>query len=237
MKKKASSPGGAKGRRAQQVEDRKERRFEPARSQTALLTMIGAAVGGVALGAGVYAQWLAVTRLSYAPWIVAGGAAVLAAVILWGQLAAQAVRVGDAGLAIERGSSAALRFAWYEMTSVAVRDGRAVIETKDSTVTLRLDEQPAAIAWLLREAEARIPGKVKVEESQKALIPKASDADGVLVPVEATQVTGRRCRASDKVITFERDARLCAKCGQIYHVEAMPERCLTCDAPMDGSSG
>jgi hypothetical protein len=232
MKKKATSPGGSKGRRAQQVEQRKERRFEPVRSQVALLTMAGTGIGGLALGMGVYAQWLAVHRLAYAPWIVAGGAVVLAAVILWGQLAGAAVRVGDAGIAVERGDAAPIRVAWYEITSISIKNGQAVVESKESTITLRLDEHPSAIAWLVREAEARIPGKMKLEDAQRASLPKTSDADGVVVAVEATQVTGRRCRASDKVITFERDARLCAKCGEIYHVEALPERCLTCDAPM-----
>lgn len=230
MKKKASSQ--SKGRRAQQVEDRKERRFLPVRSQTATLTLVGVGLGGLALGAGVYAQWLALHRLAYAPWIVAGGAAVLAAVILWGQLAGEPVRVGDAGLAVEKGNSAPLRVAWYEMLGISIRDGRAVVETKDSLVTLRLDEHPQAVAWLLREAEERIPGKVKVEDTQRAALPKASDADGEVVAVEASQVTGRRCKASGKVITFERDARLCSRCGEVYHVEALPERCLTCDAPL-----
>ncbi len=232
MKKKAASSGGSKGRRTQQVEDRKERRFEPIRSKVATLTLIGTGLGGLALGIGIYAQWLAVHRLPYAPWIVAGGAAVLAAVILWGQLAGAAVRVGDAGLAVERGDSAPLRVAWCEIDSIAFQDGQAVVETKDAKITLRLDEHPAAVAWLVKEARARIPSKVKIAEAQMASLPKASESDGVVVAVEATQVTGRRCRASGKIITFERDARLCARCGEIYHVEALPERCLTCDAPM-----
>src|SRR5512147_257106 len=131
MKKKAASQDGAKGRRAQQLQERKERRFEPLRSQVALLTMAGTLIGGLALGMGIYAQWLAVHRLAYAPWIVAGGAAVLAAVILWGQLSGAAVRVGDAGIAVERADGAPSRVAWYEITSVAVRDGRAVVESKE----------------------------------------------------------------------------------------------------------
>jgi hypothetical protein len=232
MKKKASSAGGAKARRAQQVEHRKERRFEPIRSQAVLLTIAGTLVGGLVLGAGVYAQWLAVHRISYAPWIVAAGAALLAAVILWGQVQGEAVRVGNGGLAIERGRSSPLRIAWYEMASIRIRDNQVVVETPEATISLRLDEHPVAAAWLLQEAEARIPDRVKVEASQKAVLPKPSDRDGVVVEVEASQVTGRRCRASDKVITFERDARLCPRCGQIYHVDALPERCLTCDASM-----
>lgn len=237
MKKKASAQAGSTTRRTQQVEDRKERRFEPVRSQAALLTLLGIGVGGLALGAGVYGQWLAQRPLAQAPWIVAGGAAVLAAVILWGKLAGSAVRVGDAGVAVERGDASPQRFPWYDITQVSIRDGNAVVETREATVTLRLDEHPAAIAWLLREAETRIPARLKVDDAQKASVPKASEADGTVVPVEVTQVTGRRCRASDKVITFERDARLCARCGEVYHLEAVPDRCLTCDAPMDAGQG
>jgi primosomal protein N' len=49
------------------------------------------------------------------------------------------------------------------------------------------------------------------------------------------QVAGRRCAKCDAVITFEVDARLCAQCGQVYHREHVPDRCVTCDAELKSS--
>jgi hypothetical protein len=59
-------------------------------------------------------------------------------------------------------------------------------------------------------------------------LPEPKDSDGELVPIEALQVTGRRCAATDKVISFERDARLCPTCAQVYLKDHVPKKCLTC---------
>ena len=56
---------------------------------------------------------------------------------------------------------------------------------------------------------------------------------GVLVqPVtlEPAQVAGQKCKASGKLIAFEKDARLCGRCGEIYHKDSVPKRCEVCDA-------
>ncbi len=233
MKKKASSDRDAKGRKAQHVENRTERRFEPKRSRLALATMIGTAVGGLALGAGVYAQWLSPIHWTFAPWLVAAGAIVLAAVILWGDLTGPAIRVGDAGIAVEKDASSLSRFAWCDITRIDISAGRLVIESRFATASVRVAENPQAAAWIVREAGARIPKTLTVADPDMATLPASSETEGAMVAVEATQVTGRRCKASDKVITFERDARLCARCGEIYHAESLPERCLTCDAALE----
>ena len=63
-------------------------------------------------------------------------------------------------------------------------------------------------------------------------LPEPKDTDGELVPVEGLQVAGRQCAKSGKAISFERDARLCPNCGQVYHHTSVPKRCMTCKAEL-----
>ena len=49
---------------------------------------------------------------------------------------------------------------------------------------------------------------------------------------ERAQLAGARCKASDELIAFEKDARLCGRCGEVYHKSHVPDRCLTCDAAL-----
>ena len=45
---------------------------------------------------------------------------------------------------------------------------------------------------------------------------------------EPPQITSMHCHASDKPLTVERDARMCARCGALYHRTAIPRRCVEC---------
>jgi hypothetical protein len=58
------------------------------------------------------------------------------------------------------------------------------------------------------------------------------DAAGEVATLEPPQVAGLRCKATDKIIAFEADARLCGRCGEVYHKEGVPARCGTCDAAL-----
>jgi hypothetical protein len=53
-----------------------------------------------------------------------------------------------------------------------------------------------------------------------------------VIDLEPPQVAGLRCKATDRPITFERDARLCGRCGEVYHKDGAPKRCLTCEAQL-----
>jgi hypothetical protein len=53
-----------------------------------------------------------------------------------------------------------------------------------------------------------------------------------VVPLEPPQAAGQRCKASDKLIAFEKDARVCGRCGEVYHKEGVPSACLTCGAKL-----
>ena len=49
------------------------------------------------------------------------------------------------------------------------------------------------------------------------------------------QTTGRRCAKSRKVIRYERDARICSVCTQVYLKDNLPNECVTCGKPIEGN--
>src|SRR6185369_14224273 len=57
-----------------------------------------------------------------------------------------------------------------------------------------------------KEASSRIPKRVSVEADKREEITKVANEHTEMVAVEPMQVTGRRCKASDTIISFERDA-------------------------------
>lgn len=230
-KKEASKRKKSKERRRKKQEERVERRFVPARSNAAMLTMAGAVVGGLAVGAGAYGQWISDPRVAASPWMVAGGAVVLAAVILWGDMEGTAVRVGDAGVALEKQGKPANRIAWCDMREVRLEDGTIRIDA-EAPLGFSVAANPSAAAWVIKEARERIPKRLKADKAAREALPGTAADDGERVQVEPLQVTGRACRASEQVITFERDARFCSRCGEVYHKDSMPDACLTCEAAL-----
>ncbi len=86
----------------------------------------------------------------------------------------------------------------------------------------------AAAARALAEARARIPERV--QDIPEGKLPTPDDAAGEVLPLEPPQAAGQRCKATDKLIAFERDARFCGRCGELYHKDGVPKRCLTCSA-------
>ncbi|MBI5538140.1 MAG: hypothetical protein HY898_35790 [Deltaproteobacteria bacterium] len=211
---------------------RQERRFLPTSSSRALASLIATIVGGLALGAGIYSQWISATPLEWSHWIVGGGAVVLAGVILWGDFGGQAVRVGDAGLALEQSGQPLVRLNWPAVRSVRIKGGELLVEGEDREISFAISKYPSAAAWAVKEALRRVPKKVKVNEEQRSALPAAQETDGEVIPLEKLQVTGSKCKASGKIITFEKDARTCPKCGEIYHREGLPDSCMTCEADL-----
>ncbi len=91
------------------TDPRQERRFEPATPASAWISVLGLSIGSVLLGAGVYGQWLRASFRAdvtgphpYASYLLMAGALVLAAVALFGPRQIKPIRVGDAGLAVEK---------------------------------------------------------------------------------------------------------------------------------------
>src|SRR6185295_2125995 len=148
---------------------------------------------------------------------------------LWfGESGAAPIRVGDAGIAIEKGSEIS-RVAWCDIDRVFVSKDELVIRSEELTLTLPVRAHAPAVSWILSEGTRRVPDVMDVKRSVVDGLPKPKDVESETVPLEAVQVAGRHCAASDKPIAFERDARLCPNCAQVYHKDSVPKKCVTCE--------
>jgi hypothetical protein len=138
--------------------------------------------------------------------------------------------VGDAGVAVEKGGGELDRIEWRDVTRILFGGGVLTLQSPGNTIAIPVDAHPQAAARAATEARRRIPKKC--EELDISAIPALEDGEGEVVPLEPAQVAGARCKASDKLIAFEKDARLCGRCGEVYHKESVPKECLSCEAPL-----
>ena len=194
----------------------------------ALVGGLGAAV----LGAGAYATWMHDVPMPFAPYFFAVGTVGLIASIMMGSSDAMPLRVGDAGVAVERGGNQLERIGWFEVQKVALENNRVIVEGGAKRIVAPAAHHAQAAAWILKEASSRIPKRVSVEADKREEITKVANEHTEMVAVEPMQVTGRRCKASDTIISFERDARVCTTCGEVYDKKHAPEKCLTCEHAM-----
>jgi hypothetical protein len=212
---------------------RTERRFVPAQSTTLVASLAAGGLGAALLGAGVYGQFVRAEPHRYGSYLVGAGALVLAVVILVAPEPPRPLLVGDGGVAIDDDSEAPRRILWCDVEKIHISGNAVVVEGASTKLSAPLSTHAQAAAWIVREARARIPARVSIDEEQERLLPEASEAAGEQRPLARTQVAGRRCKASERVISFEPDARLCPRCGECYHKEHVPERCLTCEGSME----
>ncbi|HEV8245103.1 MAG TPA: hypothetical protein VGP93_05020 [Polyangiaceae bacterium] len=210
---------------------RKERRFKGEQHQASRLAIGAGIAGGLALGAGVYAEWIRVTPLQQAPFMLAGGAFTLGAALVFGDVRTSPVRVGDLGIAHEKGNEI-VRVPWCDIDRVTVEGGKLEIKSKMASFALPLSTHKKAVAWILAEGTRRVPEIMDVKRDAIGGLPEPADGDGELVPALAPQVAGRRCAKTGKSIAFERDARLCPRCAQVYHHSGVPKKCVTCKAEL-----
>lgn len=222
--------GGAKAPALRLTSDpREERRYEPKSGSGAVIAMIVASVAAVSVGAGTYAQWFRAEQLGphkYAFAMLAAGAAALLLILLFGPRPPKPVRVGDAGVAVENDGGELERVGWCDVKRISRTDEVITFQSSGASVSIPIRFQPDAASTALAEAKKRIPAKADDIEP----LPAADPASGEPLSLERPQVAGLRCKSSDKLIAFERDARLCGKCGEVYHKDDVPPRCLTCDA-------
>jgi hypothetical protein len=215
------------------TDPRAERRYSPRPSLVARGSIVAAWVGAALVGAGIYGQWLrpeAVGPHKAASYLLAAGAVVLLAVALFGQRDPAAVRVGDAGIGVEKDAGHIERIAWCDVTQMVVSRDALTVQAAGRQLSISLAAQPQAAARAIAEARKRIPKRIE-ELDDASLEPAEADA-GVEQRLEPPQVAGQRCKATDKLITFERDARLCGRCGELYHKDSVPRVCETCNAPL-----
>jgi hypothetical protein len=199
--------------------------------------MLGLSIGSVILGAGVYGQWLrGMARPDLTephPWagyLLLAGALILAAAGLFGPRASRPIRVGDAGVGVEKDGGDVERLEWRDVTRILVGGDMVTFQGSGAVIGIPIKQHPEAAARAISEAKRRIPKKLA--DVDASTVPKASDDDGEIVPLDRPQLAGARCKASDELIAFEKDARLCGRCGEVYHKDHVPDRCLTCDAPL-----
>jgi len=226
MAKKTKTPKREKTR------ERRERRFEPQGSAAPRIVYLVGAIGAIAMGAGAWGQFGALVHeggpqpLSFAPYILAVGALLVGGAIWIGTSGEAAVRVGDGGIAVEKGG--VRRMPWYAVESIVWRDETVRVTGKDDmgvamSVTASLKSHPQAAAWIVKEARERVPTVVDVPED--ATLPEPRAAAGESMALEPPQVVGKHCSASGKIIAFEPDARLCPRCERVFHKASVPATC------------
>jgi hypothetical protein len=219
--------------------ERRERRFEPLATTSPLLVYAIGAIGAVGLGAGTWGQFGSLVRnggpepLAAAPYILAAGALLVGVAIWLGTSGEPALRVGDAGVAIEKGG--VRRLAWHAIEKISWPDDAVRVVGKDDggtevTIVARTKNHPQAAAWIAKEARERVPDVVDLPEDLQ--LPELSAAAGEVIVLEPIQVVGKHCAESGKVIAYEPDARVCRRCERIYHKSSVPEEC-TCGASLE----
>lgn len=202
---------------------RRERRFAPDAGALSVLPIVASSAGALLLGAGVFGRFLRAIPHPYSIHMLVVGIVLLVGGLLLGARARPPIRVGDAGVAIERGDDNIERLGWNEVDAVRFASGVLTFSGSSKLVPIDSSTQPGAAAYALEEARTRIPVRVKDIDEK---LPGGDS--GELVQLEPFQAAGLRCKASDTLLTLERDARLCGRCGEVYHRESVPEQCQSC---------
>jgi len=206
---------------------RTERRFVPKTQPLALASVLLTSGGSLFAGAGVYAQFIrAAGPHPYGVYLLVAGLLCVGLGIILGGRAVHPARVGDAGVAVERGDGTFERLGWFEIDAVRFAEGTLSFSGAGKLVPFVVELQPDAAALALKQARERIPAHAEGVTEKLTGSPDA----GTEVVLEEPQLAGLRCAASDRLISFEADARLCGRCGQAYHREEVPKHCKSCDA-------
>jgi hypothetical protein len=219
LKKKAAA--------AAEKRERKERRFAAEETYASRIAIGAGMLGSLALGAGVYATWVRDQSASYGGYLVAAGAVVLGGALYRTGADPGALRVGDAGVAYEKNKELT-RVLWCDIEKLSLDGERVSVKGKSGSLSFPRAAFPNALSVLAAEAGKRVPDVVKLSRTEIEALGTPSESQGELVPIEEIQVTGRHCKATDKPISFERDARLCPNCCEVYLKDQVPKKCLTC---------
>ena len=234
----------AKKSKSGKLKERQERRFVPQPTANLMLVNTLAGLAAASLGAGVWAQfghaWMdsPLPPYGFAPALIAGGAVAFAAAVWLGTSGEPALRVGSGGIAIEHGNDVN-RILWDGVERIVWQEGRHALAVvgkdelgRDQRLSISVAVQPKAVAWIVKEARERIPALVDVPDEALGL-PAAQHADGEILTMDPVRVVGRRCAASDRVIAYEPDARVCPRCERVYYKDAVPDECA-CGASLVG---
>lgn len=233
-KKKSKKAAGPK---------RYERRFVPVAATNPWIVRILGAIGGLVIGAGLYAYLYATAeghafhaetmgdKVGQIPsYLIAAGAVIMGATIWLGTSSESPVRVGDPGIAIEKGE--VRRMPWWAVDRITWQPGaRGLLVTGNDetsrafTFKVPIGSHPDAVAWILEEARRRIRKRVDIEKGVLKQMPGANEYAGQRLELEPLQVVGKKCAASGKLISYEPDARVCTQCERVYFKRSVPNKC------------
>jgi hypothetical protein len=215
--------------------ERFERLFVPGAGAVSTLALVLGMFGCAALGAGVYAVWLA-PAAQPAGWPLLLGGLALGAGAFFSSSQPAAVRVGELGIIVGDPAETP-RLYWHEVEALRISGGNLQIESRHGSVVLPLAVHGRAAVRIVAEASQRIGSRVDVSPKAHERLPRLADAEGERVPAARLQLAGQKCLASGVSITFESDARLCSNCAALYHSSHVPAVCLRCERPLAAEPG
>lgn len=210
---------------------RRERRFLPVAGPAPVGPVIIGLLGAFATGVGVYAQWVSDPTPAWASLPFFLGLAALAAGMWLTDARVPPLRVGDAGIAIEKGTEVQ-RLAWCDLERVSFQGRHLVAEGAGVVFRVPRKDHAQGVSWILKEAAERLPDVLDVSRGAVGELPAPRERDGETLIVEGVQIAGKRCAESGESILVEKDARLCGNCGQVYLAGKVPETCKTCGKPL-----
>jgi hypothetical protein len=226
MAKKTKSDGRDRPR------GRHEQRFEPRPNANPIVSHGLGAVGALAMGVGTWGQFGSLVSdtglepLTGGAYILFGGALVVGGAIWLGTSGEPVLRVGDGGIAVEKGQIR--RMPWHAVERIEWRAEAVRVTGKDQagvamTLVVPVAKHPQAAAWIVKEARERVPSVVDVPDDATIPAPLANVAESL--SLEPIQVVGMRCAASDQIISYEPDARVCRRCERVYMKTKVPDTC------------
>jgi hypothetical protein len=226
MAKKTKSDGRDRPR------GRHEQRFEPRPNANPIVSHGLGAIGALAMGVGTWGQFGSLVSdtglepLTGGAYILFGGALVVGGAIWLGTSGEPVLRVGDGGVAVEKGQIR--RMPWHAVERIEWRAEAVRVTGKDQagvamTIVVPVAKHPQAAAWIVKEARERVPSMVDVPDDATIPAPLANVAESL--SLEPIQVVGMRCAASDQIISYEPDARVCRRCERVYMKTKVPDTC------------
>ncbi len=240
---KSSSSG--KKKKSGPKRDRRERRFVASGGVDAGIIRLMFAVGAMLLGAGAFGQFMrpnlaqvdvdgsalpALPPLPYAYGLLAAGALVTGVALWIGSSGGSAMRVGDAGVALEKGEI--VRMAWNAIKELTWdRAARSVRLLGTDEMGAAVDwtfaekEYGDGVGWILKEGRARLPQLLDLDNETADEVDTVSADAGELLQLEPLQVVGKRCAQCDGVLAYEPEGRVCPHCERVYHKAHVPEHC------------
>ncbi len=246
-----SSKKETSARKSRRTSRRYERRFVAQSPYSSWLVTTVSGLGAAVMGAGAWsyvygesfkkAAEVAAAASDASPqsffrveavpsYILAAGAALTGLGIWIGTSSETPLRVGAPGIAMERGEIR--RMAWSGVSKIAWEAAALalLVEGDDETgqawtFRVPVKSHAEAVGWILREALDRVPGVVDIDKDVLDQMPRANPHAGEKLDLEPLQVVGKRDALTQKIISYEPEARVCTRCERIYDKKSVPETC------------